>query len=347
VNLGDLGTPAQLWRRWVLMSAGHAALELPGFEIRRSDGCAHLEDGSAWLRMRRLAGNRAVIWGHHPDVPPDQEFHDDLLDNAPDWSYEVDSAHAVRDVAFLGWYAHGSWSSVPGSVPSPVARLLAPLGSDDQVAHWWRTSWPDASPDQLDALLRDPESTSLAPVVGSVGAGRAGRQIGLGRAWSTRSLSDAATAHLRSQIHLQMRSSLEIADRGHPARPALLRQWARINVSGTRFRYAVCAASTGSAPSFVPALSNNGLPEAEARSLENVLMELRMTETDPKNGAWLFAKVTGDGRTVSIDRSFDTWPAWYVSPGAGPTMAALHAEMVQRAPKWRPSWSTLIPADRF
>ncbi len=74
MELHTLGPPHQVWRRWVLLAAGHAAAQRAGFEIRLSDGCGLLEDGAAWLRMRRLVGNRAVIWGHHHDLALDSRF---------------------------------------------------------------------------------------------------------------------------------------------------------------------------------------------------------------------------------------------------------------------------------
>ncbi|MCW2758214.1 MAG: hypothetical protein JWO46_1960 [Nocardioidaceae bacterium] len=347
VVLRDLGTPGQLWTRWVLMAAGNAARESRAVEIRRGDGCAHVEDGEAWLRMRRLGGNRVVIWGHHPDVAVDASFGEDLIDIAPDWAYEEDSAHAHRGIGFLGWFAHGVWSSLPSDVPPPFAVLLAPMRDDATVRTWWHETWPAAAGDQLDQLLASPEGTTLAPVVGAAGAARAGRQIGLGRSWSTRQLSDAATVHLRSQIHLQMKGSLELADRHHPVRPTLLKQWGRVNLTGLPFRHAVAALSGASTPGFVRSAGNRGLTEAAQRSLENVLMELRMAETDESSGAWMFARATSDGRTVTLERAFDTWPPWYVAPGPGPTMSALHAEMSQRAPAWRPGWARLLPSERF
>ena len=62
-------------------------------------------------------------------------------------------------------------------------------------------------------------------------------------------------------------------------------------------------------------MTDGGLAAAEQRSLDNVLTELRMTETDEKSGAWLFARITSDGRSAEVERAYDTWPAWYVAPG--------------------------------
>ena len=347
MDLQELGAPAALWRRWVLLAAGRAALGARGCEIRRHDSCAHLGDGAAWLRMRRLGGNRAVLWGHHPDLKPDSSLRDELLDTAPDWSYDVDSAHAVRDVGFLGWYAHGSWSSVPATMPTEIGAMLAPIACDDVLARWWHTTWPDATDDLVAAALERPEGPTLASVVGAAAALRAGKQVALGRQWAGHPLSDTATAHLREQIHLQMHSSRELGDRGHPSRPALLRQWAQVNLTGASFRHAVCALGVEHGGGFVPSSTDAGLGQAEQRSLDNVLMELRMTETDEKSGAWLFARITGDGRSAQVERAYDTWPDWYVAPAAGPTMSSLHAEMDQRAPTWRPAWARLLPTERF
>ena len=348
MDLEGLGNPAALWRRWVLYAAGRAALGEGGCEIRRTDSCGHLDDGGdAWLRMRRFGGNRAVLWGHHPRLRIDGSFRDELLDTAPDWAYDVDSAHAIRSVGFVGWYAHGSWSSVPARLPAEIGSLLAPVASDEVLRAWWRSTWPDASDERLAAVLDRPEGTTLAAVVGAAAAARAEKQVGLGRAWAGRPLSDTATAHLRQQIHLQMRSSEELGDRGHPARPTLLRQWARVHLTGAPFRHGVCAVGVEQGAAFVASATDNGLTEPALRALDNVLMELRMLETDERSGAWMFARVASDGRSVDLDRSYDTWPAWYVPPGPGPTMSSLHAEMDQRSPEWRPPWASLLPAERF
>jgi hypothetical protein len=330
----------------VLLAAGHAALGRPGCEIRRSDGCGQLQDDrGGWVRMRRLGGNRAIVWSHHPDLEVGPGLESELLDSAPDWAYDADRAVAWREdaVGHLAWFAHASWSAAPGPLPAGSETLLGPIASDERIRAWWRSAWPDASDERLDVVLEQPEATALAAVVGAAPAARAARQVGLGRAWAEHRISDAATSHLRAQIYAQMRGALELSDRGHPKRPALLRHWARVNVTGLPFRHAICAVGPGSSPVFVRAANNNGLAEAQMRSLDNVLHELRMLETDEHSGAWLFARVSCDGRSIEVDRRYDTWPSWYVAPGAGPALAGLHHEMVQRVPRWRPPWATLLP----
>ncbi|MGI9156167.1 MAG: hypothetical protein ACR2FG_05960 [Marmoricola sp.] len=347
MHLVGLGSPAQLWRRWVLLAAGHAALGRPGCEIQRHDGCGHLEDDAGrWLRMRRLAGNRAILWGHDPDDAVSAGLEADLLDSAPDWAYDADRAQsdsAWREVGHLAWHAHGSWSSTPDQLSAGTEALLSTVGTDEALHSWWRATWPDASDDQLAVVLRKPEATALAAVVGGAAASRAARQVGLGRSWAGHQLSDTAASHLRAQIYAQMRSADELVDRGHPKRPTLLRQWARVNLAGTPFRHAICAVGAGSAPLLVGSVDNDGLRKEGKRSLENVLNELRMLETDEQSGAWLFVKVSCDGRSVAMDRRYDGWPGWYLAPAAGPSLAGLHLEMAQRAPDWRPPWSTLLP----
>lgn len=348
MDLRELGTPGQLWRRWVLLAAGFAALGRTGCEIRRTDGCGSLMDEQgSWVRMRRLAGNRAIIWGHHPGLAVDHGLECELLDSAPDWAYDADRAAAWRDdaVGYLAWFAHQSWSSTPDPTPVGLEALLVRIGSDQVVHDWWRAAWPDLPAERLDVVLQEPEATTLAGVVGAAAATRAARQVALGRSWVDHQISDAAASHLRGQIFAQMRGARELTDRGHPKRPTLLRQWARVNVRGVPFRHAICAVGAGSSPQLVRAANKNGLAEAEMRSLDNVLSELRMIETDEHSGAWLFARVGCDGRAVELDRRYDTWPGWYVSPGAGPTLAGLHHEMAQRSPRWRPPWATLLPAD--
>lgn len=297
--------------------------------------------------MRRLAGNRAILWTHHPHLEVGESVEHVLLDSAPDWAYDAERAVAWRDdaVGHLAWFAHGSWSSAPGPLPAAAQALLATIRTDETLAEWWRATWPEASDDRLDVVLQEPEATALAAVVGAAAASRAARQVALGRGWVGHSISDAATGQLRTQIYAQMRGGDELSDRGHPGRPTLLRQWARVNVDGLPFRHAICAVGAGSSPVFVRAANNTGLPDAGMLSLDNVLGELRMIETDEQSGAWLFARVAGDGRSVQLDRRYDTWPGWYVAPGQGPSLAGLHHEMAQRSPHWRPAWSSLLPAD--
>ncbi|WP_188780626.1 hypothetical protein [Marmoricola endophyticus] len=346
MDLGTLGPPATLWRRWTLLAADHAARGEPGAEVRRSDGCAHLDgpDG-AWLRMRRLVGDRAVLWGHHPGLVSDARFTDEMRDSAPDWAWDPDTAHAQRQIGFLAWHAHGQWWSVPNAVPAPVGTMLAPVSSDEALVERWGGLWPTADSRSLRALLQEPDRTGFERLVGAPGAGRAVRQVELGASWSDHRLSGTATANLRAQVHAQMRVSLELTDRGHPPRPPLLRQWARVHGRGTPLRHTVCALGTGRGHGLAAAGDDNGLTEAQLRTLDNVLVELRMAETDSHSGAWLFAQVTGDGRTVRMERAYDTWPAWYDGPG--PAMADLHSEMTERSPAWRPRWSGLLPTDRF
>lgn len=297
--------------------------------------------------MRRLGGNRAIVWSHHAGVEVGERLESELLDSAPDWAYDADRAVTWREdaVGHLGWFAHASWSSAPGALPAGSEALLAPIASDERIRAWWRSAWPDASDDQLDVVLQQPEATALAAVVGAAAASRAARQVGLGRTWVEHQMSDAAAVHLRAQIYAQMHGALELSDRGHPKRPSLLRQWARVNVSGLPFRHAISAVGPGSTPAFVRAANNTGLDESGMRSLDNVLHELRMLETDEHSGAWLFARVSCDGRSIELDRRYDTWPSWYVAPGPGPALSGLHQEMAQRRPRWRPAWSTLLPTD--
>lgn len=328
------------------MAAGHAALGRPGCEIQRHDGCGHLEDDAGhWLRMRRLGTNRAILWGHDPGIEAGDGYVSELLDSAPDWAYDADRAQAWHGdgVGYVAWYAQGDWSSTPDHHSVGADALLTTVGTDEAVHAWWRAAWPDASPDQLAVVLQEPEATALASVVGAPAAARAGQQVALGRGWSSHQMSDAATSHLREQIYAQMRTAEELVDRGHPKRPTLLRQWATVNLPGLPFRHAVCAVGPGSAPRLVGAVNNSGLPAPKRRSLDNVLNELRMLETDQGSGAWLFARVACDGRSVELDRRYDGWPGWYVAPATRPSLNGLYLEMTQRDPRWRPPWSTLLP----
>lgn len=345
MNPRQLGPAADLWQRWVLLAAGHAALSRPGCEIHRSDGQASLGDADGWLRMRWLGGHRAVLWGGHPGLEGGAALHEALLDEAPDWAYDADRPFTTEEFGFLAWYAQHRWWSVPDRLPTLLADLITPACSDDGVLAWWQAAWPDVDADVLAGLRTGGPADFLADDA----LARMTRQLDLGASWEQAPLSTSATAHLRDQIHAQMRGEAEIADRALPPRPTLLRQWARVHTTGLPFTFAVCglASSSGSAPGLVVGAGSRGLSEPAARALTNVLMELRMAETHRASGAWLYARVLGEGRSARLERAFDTWPAWYAAPGGtlsgGPSLAALLSEMEQRAPQWRPGWASLLP----
>ena len=232
------------------------------------------------------------------------------------------------------------------ALPDPVAALLGALSSDDAATlRRWHEHWPEADAEQLDAVLGDGEGPALAAVMrrGRGGARRA-VQVALGRTWSAR------------QISADRHGAPALADpRPDARRPRARRTAATRPVrrccgsgpgstrSGRPFAHAVCALGPATTPGFVAGADNHGLTEPQQRTLENVMMELRMAETDESSGAWLFARVVGDGETVRIERAYDCWPAWYAAPGRpdhggaarrdGPAPSRLAAVVVEPAPR--------------
>jgi hypothetical protein len=142
---------------------------------------------------------------------------------------------------------------------------------------------------------------------------------------------------LKVQIHRQMRDGAE-RDRGLPERPTLLARWARVTEPRLPFEHVVVVDEGQLLPlgDHLPPL-----PEAAVQSLTNVLQALHRDEAGDDSGAWLAARVRFDGARITLDRAFDTLPAWYAGPG--PTLRALAWEMHQRTGRWRPAWASLLP----
>ena len=330
----------QLWRQWVLLAAGHEALGQPGCRLRSDNAgetVAELyDDRGRWVRMRRIGADRAVVWSSGTQgLDPDT-----LWDDTPDWAVDDDTAErwAREAVGSVAWFAHGSWACV-GAIDDEPTALLEPALSYAGLAGWWGGAVPDVPLDRLDAALAAPNTDALSDVLDPDAARAVARVRRAGGSSAT--LSKAARVYLREEIYAQMRSSVEIGERGHPKRPVLLRQWAEVNTP-LPFRCAVYAEPDGEGTVLIRAADNAGLRKPEVASLHNVLRELRAEETSADSGAWLFARVTCDGRHVTLQRSYDSWPSWFASrlePGLG----ALGGEMERRTPSWRPAWASLLP----
>lgn len=323
----------EVWRRWVLLAAAHVGSDDPSAVLDDHE-VLHLRHGEDWVRMRSVAGQRAVVWGRTTGHPPVSTA--DLLDLVPDWAVgDADAeAMAADGTTYVGWFRRGNWSRLARG-----PRLPAVLTDDAALADGWTRAWPDAEAEAVHTALRTPGRGAFAEVLGEV-ADQAADLVHRGFDGGQGPLSPAAAEHLRQVIHQQMRLGSELGDRGHPGRPVLLRQWADVNRPPGPFRFAVHAVDD----LLHLSSANRGLEEAEIRSLTNVLMELRLGERDATRGAWVFAQVTGSGARARIERAYDHWPSWYVpGPGGDPRPKALAREMARRGPDWVPAWGALLP----
>jgi hypothetical protein len=81
--------------------------------------------------------------------------------------------------------------------------------------------------------------------------------------------------------------------------------------------------------------------ELEPHQIGGLLHALWRAEGDDEHGSWMFARIDAAGRTVRIDRWYDSIPAWWQSPIADrPVEAddvAWHVE--HRTAPWRPSYA--------
>ena len=321
VEPDELPEADDLWWSWVALAALDRAAGArecrfdPDSLLLRLDGA----DGS-WLRMQRLHGSRAVLWGRSALAPPSPA---DARRTTPDWA--LTEATGERRPTFVAWHVHGEWDL---SVTSDegVAQALRPLLTvDPRLVELVRS-------DDLDAQSLAPyaHGTDLEEAVALV------RDAGS----EPRRMPTSVRMRLRDQIHDQMRDTVE-TDRQRMRRPPVLVQWLRASGPSLPFEYAVMVVRGR----IVPSPGNTRIPEPVQRSLNNVLRALHQEEADEHSGAWLFGRVVSDGVVVGFDRAYDGWPEWYRTRhrDEGPALEDLAWEMRQRSPHWCPAWATLLP----
>jgi hypothetical protein len=83
--------------------------------------------------------------------------------------------------------------------------------------------------------------------------------------------------------------------------------------------------------------------------LAGQVRSLRIAESDPRYGRWLFLRVEVSASGVQVERRYDSWPTWWPDDGvSGPWRTNLQEEMGGRATTWRPAWAALLdPAVAF
>lgn len=310
VGADDQVSADDLWWSWAVVAARPDLPEGTAMGFDEEEHVLSLDRGDGWLRMQRMGGGRALLWGRTSDSPiPLQRRPEDVLVGVPDWadSDAVRRSCAERAPEFLAWYAHGEWD----------------------------TNTTDRWDDSLH--LFDIMRTAGRDEVRAARAGEADHPLLV----AARGAAQLSSQHrmrrrLAIQIHRQMRDTHE-ADRGLPDRPTLLVQWLRIAVPPYPFQHVVRVDQGEVTPvSTVPRLTADA-----TRRLTSVLQQVHGAEASDESGAWLIARVVYDGVRITLERAFDSLPPWFRAEP--PSLATLAWEMRQRTPRWRPGWSLLLP----
>lgn len=306
----DLASAEDLWWSWAVLATGDHLPEGARCELDAEEHVLSYSYGGSWASMQRIGGGRAVLWGLvHGSTKDAVSAHLDVLDGAPDWASSNAVWRSIRTAkpGFLAWYSRDGWDTSTTGMFGGVVDLLTPLlRGDPRLVTAARSGETD------DPVLRAAHGVAHVSAQGAI------------------------RKRLRSQIHRQMRDTVE-RDRGLPERPTLLARWYRVSDPGISFEHTVLVDQG----ELVPLGDAPWLPEALQISLGNILRELHRAEAGEESGGWIAAQVRVASGRITIARAFDSLPAWYT--GKGPTLRALTWEMQQRSAAWRPAWATLLP----
>lgn len=264
-----------------------------------------LDVDGARMHMQRLHGGRAVVWGR---VTFPGSFDPDVLDGAPTWvgSDALRNARGDDSAEFLAWYERGDW--------------------DSNHIDWW----------QEHRVLFHVLRTTHRGTIGLAMRGELDHPVAVAaRGAAPVNNQSGVRHHITRSVHAQMRETLEV-DRGHPMQPMQLVKWAR--VLKPRPFDALVRVDKGAVELL------KGPPGEQGQRLAAVLQELHRYEATDDSGGWLTARVAYDGRSITLQRAFDSLPPWY--DAEPPTLDALAWEMLQRSPHWRPGWVRLLPGPR-
>lgn len=77
--------------------------------------------------------------------------------------------------------------------------------------------------------------------------------------------------------------------------------------------------------------------------LSDLVRRLRVAEAGEDYGRWLFLHVETTAHGMTVERRYDSWPAWWEDNGiSGPWRSNLRTEVETRNEAWRPSWASLL-----
>jgi hypothetical protein len=310
MDADDQVSADDLWWSWAVVASRAGPSADVKVSLDEHQHVLRLDHGDGWLRMQRMRGGRALLWGRTSDSPvPLRRSPDDVLRGVPDWvaSDAVRSSCAEQAPEFLAWYAHGEW--------------------DTNTTDRW-----DDSLHLFDIMRTAPREDVRAARDGDADH----PLLVAARGAAPLASQDSMRRRLATQIHRQMRDATEV-DRGLPDRPALLVQWLRIARPAYAFHHLVRSEEGVVKPIHtVPRLTAE-----TTRRLTAVLQQIHGDEASDDSGAWLVARVRYDGVRVTLERAFDSLPAWFKAEP--PSLGALAWEMRQRTLRWRPPWTSLLP----
>lgn len=310
-DAGEDVSADDLWWAWAVLATRTDLPRDVRVHLDETEQVLALDQGAGWLRMQRLQGGRALLWGRTSGstVRPLHHEPEDVVAGVPDWasSDAVRRSSAAEDPEFLAWYARGEW--------------------DTSTTDRW-----DDSLHLFDLFRR----VSVA----EVRAAREGRTdhplLTAARRAAPLADQDTIRRRIATQVHRQMADADE-RDRNLPDRPMLLTQWLRIVQPHYAFTHVVRVVEGVVEPvATVPRLA-----AAAARRLDAVLQQVYRHETADDSGGWLLGRVKYDGARIRLDRAFDSLPPWFRAEP--PSLDALTWEMRQRTRRWRPAWTGLLP----
>lgn len=318
VDVDALPAPDRLWWPFAVRAAvAQACGERSWRYDERHHMLRHDDDGTR-LRMHRVQGERAVLWGSWPEHRATATW-----TGIPGWATSdiVQNGLRADGATFVVWHTRHGWdTATPGAdLDGPVTRLLEPALPAEVVEA---------------AAAGSAEPGLLTPLLGEVDAAPALAVL------EAAADEEAPGAGVRRLLAAEIRAQMAMThdrERVLPQRPVPLVRWARVAALPWDFQYAVHLQGDG----LEPARGNSPLPEQFRLTLHNVLAVLHAEEAGEDSGCWLFARVRWDGVSVHLDRAFDGRPRWYEDQG--PTLDTLAAEMARRAPAWRPAWTRLLP----
>jgi hypothetical protein len=299
-----------LWWSWAVVAASADVPEDLALALDEDEHLLSLDHRGGWLRMQRLRGGRALLWGRTSEGPvPLHAGPSDLLAGLPDWarSDAVRRSCDEQPPEFVAWYAHGEW--------------------DTNTTDRWDDSLP----------LFDVMRTAPRELVRAARNGETDDPLLVAARGAAPLTSQQSMRHrIATQIYDQMRDACE-ADRGLPDRPTLLVQWLRIAQPSYAFQHVVrVEEGIVSTVHTVPRLTAE-----TTRRLTGVLQQVYRNEAAEDAGAWLLARVVFDGARITLERAFDSLPGWFKADP--PSLGALTWEMRQRTQRWRPAWASLLP----
>ena len=87
-----------------------------------------------------------------------------------------------------------------------------------------------------------------------------------------------------------------------------------------------------------PEVADSHIPADRIGSLLHALWQ---EETDPEHGAWMFARIDAAGRTMRVDRWYDSVPSWWEGPIADRPIdgADVGWHLEHRSGDWQPSYA--------